>query len=230
VDVLKSSRKSFEALRDVNGFNLLHYATASGLGRRDQGHRERQREVCRILIDQKVPTDAVVDNEIELTPALLCAWFCGDAKVMQMLIDAGQIDVSRLHQAVEFAFEPHQRSGDPHVECAEVILKAGFDLNSIRADQGRTLLHGSANRGSTTAVKWLLESGADPNVRDLEGRTALHWAAIRNSHASVVKLLLVAGVDRNLKDDCGKTALELAQANGRQAVVKVLTDDRPVSG
>ena len=223
IDVLKSSKEELTNLRDVNEFNLLHYATASGLGRNDQGHRERQREVCQFLIDQNVSTDAEVETEIKLTPALFCAWFCGDAEIMKLLIDAGQIDVSRLHQAVEFAFEPHQRSGDPHVECAEVILNAGFDLNSLREDQGRTLLHGSANRGSKTAVKWLLEQGADPISRDVDQRTPLHAAATRNTHTSVIELLLEFGADRDAVDEDGKTALELATANGREKVANLLS-------
>ena len=216
--------KVISELRDENGFNLLHYATASGLGRTNADYKSKLESTCKFLIECGVATNLVVENEIPLTPALMCAWFGGNPDIMQKLIDAGQIKINELHQAVEFAFEPHQRSGEPFEKVANVILKNGFDINSIYPAQKRTLLHGSSNRGSIAAVTWLLKNGADPNKLDDEGRTSLHVAAIRNRHTSVIELLVDHGADTSVVDNAGNTASDLAKAKGRDKVVSFFED------
>lgn len=63
-------------------------------------------------------------------------------------------------------------------------------------------LHLLSKRGDSTAVAWLLEHGANPNVRwahwDAE-LTPLHLAAAQG-HAEVVRLLLDAGADPRIRD------------------------------
>jgi ankyrin repeat protein len=63
-------------------------------------------------------------------------------------------------------------------------------------------LHLAAKRGNASAVRWLLERGADPNARwghwDAQV-TPLHLAAAEG-HADVVRLLLEAGADPAIRD------------------------------
>jgi ankyrin repeat protein len=63
-------------------------------------------------------------------------------------------------------------------------------------------LHLLSKRGDATAVKWLLEQGANPNVLwahwDADV-TPLHLAAA-HGHAEVVQLLLDAGADPRIRD------------------------------
>jgi hypothetical protein len=59
-----------------------------------------------------------------------------------------------------------------------------------------------AKSGNTAAVKWLLDNGADPNVRwshwgDL--LTPLHLAVLGN-HLEVTRALLAAGADPTIRD------------------------------
>jgi ankyrin repeat protein len=55
-------------------------------------------------------------------------------------------------------------------------------------------------------VKDLLEEGADPNVRNYKGQTALTRAS-KHEYLEIVGLLLKAGADPNLKDQFGNNAL-----------------------
>jgi ankyrin repeat protein len=73
--------------------------------------------------------------------------------------------------------------------------------NRQLTDKGGAL-HLLSKRGDATAVKWLLEHGANPNVLwahwDADV-TPLHLAAAQG-HAEVVRLLLDAGADPRIRD------------------------------
>ena len=67
----------------------------------------------------------------------------------------------------------------------------------------------------------LLSSGADPNTRQGDGSTALHWAAHRNSE-EVVQSLLDAGANVDASNELGATPLWLAASNGSEVLVEKL--------
>jgi hypothetical protein len=74
-----------------------------------------------------------------------------------------------------------------------------------------------------SAVRTLLEIGADPDLKNLAGRSALHLAAEAKSK-SITKLLLDEAriIDVNSKDIEDKTALDYAVSNGSEGIVGLL--------
>ncbi len=210
-------------LIDDNGFNLVCYCAVSALGRSDAHHEQRLTRTAKLLIESGAdPAHVVATKQLRISPAFLCASRGGNVGVMRLLCAHDALDPRTLHQSLEFAIEPHQRSGEPFSEIAELILESGLDINSLRPDQGRTLLHGAANRGSMRPVSWLLEHGADPNAMDDHGRTPLHVAAIRNTATRAIEILLGRGADPSRVDGDGRTALDHARNNKRVKVVALL--------
>lgn len=100
------------------------------------------------------------------------------------------------------------------------------EIFSHRRHNGWTWLHAALMNGDGDAVKFLVEQGADVNVKANDGWTPLHMAAasfVDNSHKEgrlkdysrydQLKILLDAGADLSAVTDDGWTALHAACAN-----------------
>lgn len=68
------------------------------------------------------------------------------------------------------------------------------------------LLLVAVNTGYFDVIGLLLDSGADPNSQDSEGKTALQYS-IEESDSNLTELLLVRGADPNIKSSAGQSAL-----------------------
>ena len=71
------------------------------------------------------------------------------------------------------------------------------------------------------AVKQHLAAGADVNVKDESGRTALLQAALFG-RKEITELLIAAGADVNAKDDWGMTPLHEATREGHKEITDLL--------
>lgn len=85
------------------------------------------------------------------------------------------------------------------VERIEQALLPSLDVNALEADrlQGRSALHFAAQSGGVPAIRFLLNHGAEVDLRNSEGETPLHEAAY-SAHPEAIKALLDAGADINL--------------------------------
>lgn len=80
--------------------------------------------------------------------------------------------------------------------------------NSTNLDKA---LRNAANQNNVEKLKEILLQGIDANVKDegQHGRTALHWAVIKQAYPCI-KLLLIAGDDVMMIDNAGKSSLDYA--------------------
>jgi len=74
-------------------------------------------------------------------------------------------------------------------------------------------LHLASRFGALKNVQLLIENGANPNSKSLEGLTPLHEAA-KEGRKPVVEYLLSKKVEVNPKDKDGYTPMDWAEANG----------------
>ncbi len=75
-----------------------------------------------------------------------------------------------------------------------------------------------------TPIRYLLENGADPNIQDKTGKSALMHACLEQAGAEILSLLLNSGADPTLEDHAGLSALVYAVNSGNREVLRVLLD------
>jgi len=85
------------------------------------------------------------------------------------------------------------------VEAVKALVRLGIDL--LQATQNnKSALHLASQNGHVELVLYLLQRGAQPNVRDLQMNTPLHLAA----NPRVATLLLANGARRDLENLAGQ--------------------------
>ena len=142
-------------------------------------------------------------------------------RVANLLLDAGAnpTDGESLHHAAERF----------HEDALELLLARGADLNHT-GEWGNTPLYFllrwyDLERAPRVreGVVWLLEHGADPNVRcGREAETSLHVAARRGQSPAIIRVLLDHGADVTARRGDGRSAWLLAMRGGFDAITRLL--------
>lgn len=110
------------------------------------------------------------------------------------------------------------RAGD--TSKANDLLRQGVPIDSQDSRYKETALMHAADAGKTEMVRMLIGGGAKLNIQNVDGRTALFWAAYEY-YPNCVAALVDAGADPNIADRHHQTAL-IRSANGRGLELKKL--------
>jgi ankyrin repeat protein len=102
-----------------------------------------------------------------------------------------------------------------------MLLALSFAGSALAAE--RAPLADAAERRDQAGVRALLQKGVDVNAAQVDGTTALHWAAY-NDDAETVALLLRAKANVNAVNRYGVPPLASACTNGNAAIVKLLLE------
>ncbi|RGP77488.1 hypothetical protein FLONG3_4407 [Fusarium longipes] len=137
----------------------------------------------------------------------------------QLLKSGAKADVRAINGQTPLHFsavQGHQNVLKPLVDSDPSLVSATNDL-----EQAPLLL--AVIRGSSSAIKLLLERGAEVKTLDRSKSSILHHA-VGTDKANVLKLLLDSGADMNLQNGQGRTPLHLAIAEDRPAIIKLLLE------
>ncbi len=100
-------------------------------------------------------------------------------------------------------------------------MLALLSVSSLVAQDRDLRLVDAVKEGDQKTLRALLKEQVDVNIAQVDGATALHWAAHRNDLTSV-ELLIGKGAKVNATNDYGVTALSLACTNANTALVEAL--------
>ncbi|KAE8423525.1 ankyrin repeat-containing domain protein [Aspergillus pseudocaelatus] len=189
----------------------------------------------KVLVEKSVDIDA--KDTAGRTP-LTIASANGHEGTVGILLDKGAaIEV----QSPKFKQTPllaAVRNG--HEGIVRVLLEKAANIETQGLGHQASLLVAAGN-GHEGIVRTLLEKGAIVDARDQEGRTPLlcaasggheaicrvlleSGAAAREGHLAIVKLLLQHGAEANIRDWNGNTPMAIANAKGRNGIVKLLRE------
>eukprot|EP00047_Mylnosiga_fluctuans_P014369 m.37866 g.37866 ORF g.37866 m.37866 type:complete len:609 (-) comp5473_c0_seq1:40-1866(-) len=107
-----------------------------------------------------------------------------------------------------------------------VVLLAKYGANPLIQDkQGFNSLHLAAQFDFPLICAYFIARGVDVDVRDTDGRTPLHWAAIKVFRQDVSRLLITLNASINTRDTTnGNTALHYAIVSNNIPVAQVLME------
>jgi len=123
------------------------------------------------------------------TTPLMRAARGGDAAVTRLLLAKGAdatLATKDGNTALMFAAgvgyrDKNTRGSEPDaLETLKIFVDAGLDLRQANS-RGETALHGAADRGADTIVQFLVDRGAEMNVKSTQGFTPLDVAMGKSS-------------------------------------------------
>jgi ankyrin repeat protein len=111
-----------------------------------------------------------------------------------------------------------------HVDAARALLLNGANTETrSRNEMKNTPIHAAVAGNRTMMVELLLEHGAEIDVQQHGGWTALHGAA-QHGNAEMVELLLEFGANADVASDDGKTAIDIARDAGHDEVAEQIEE------
>lgn len=106
-----------------------------------------------------------------------------------------------------------------NLEVATLLAKKVENID-INSDVGTPLI-AAVFKNNIKITKMLIESGADVNIADSKGTTALHYGIIfKNS--DLIKLLVANGADINIIDNKGLSPWDYAKLDNNENILKLL--------
>ena len=154
-----------------------------------------------------------------------CAELADQARKILQIIGEIDAECSRKRKALR-----REKGGARRFVILACVVLAAFILGIIigyAMPKPRSLppqrIIPATKDGNFSEVRFLLENGADANLRDSDGRTALHWAANRGG-IGLVKLLLKNGANVNARDNYKLTPLHAAARKDRREAAKLLLE------
>ena len=172
-----------------------------------------------------------------LIVAALSIWSVQTSARDVSLVDAARMsDAAGVERALKERADVNGAEGDGmtglhwaaatgNVDVADLLLRAGADIQRKTRVGAYTPLLIASRYGHEAVVQRLLAAASDPNVANVNGTTALMFAA--SAGGGAVKTLLAHGADVNVREKArDQTALMFAAAYNRADAVRLFDGSR----
>lgn len=220
IETLLKKDASLGESKDIAGFSALHYCAGSALWQSSESHQKLQLDGVAILLKSGANPNREA-GLLRITPLVSCCTTGGSTAVIRELVRAG---ANPNHPwALRSALRHFKRKNSAENIVADMLLQCGCHVDCLIDD--RTCLHLYSHHEEKQAVAWLLNNGASVHATTPDGRSPLHMAAERNNHTSVVRMLIEHGASITLTDAQGLTPIDYATVNGKERVVRFLSDE-----
>lgn len=200
--------------------------------------RKTKGSVTALLLAVETQSQACVKWLLDMGASMQCIWEDTQQSLFDLAAQAHHREITQLLvRRGCFQIQTQTDATQPRGSVAAAEVRDDGSLvmlayNSDSAGVGNLLgkasgrlpahvlgeaLHAASARGHLPIVKTLLESGAQVNIRDINGRTALHYAT-RHLHHDVMDILVENGASISIEDVIGSTPIDLAVVHGKEAV------------
>ncbi|XP_059827536.1 IQ motif and ankyrin repeat domain-containing protein 1-like isoform X5 [Hypanus sabinus] len=126
----------------------------------------------------------------------------------RMLEAAFEGDVEEIQSILKEVSELDTKDGVAFDEIGQVLRRRHqLDMVDCTDAHGNTPLSEAAGGGHPSAIKFLIEKGANPNSKGVYGRTPLYRAAF-GGHVAAVQTLLQSGADPRISAEDGTMPVE----------------------
>jgi ankyrin repeat protein len=192
-------------IRNTDGWTALMFAEA--MGHIDIVELLRKQGAIDVFIDVRSPlTEAIINGDFHKVKSLIY----GGHNVN----DKNMLGYSPLYLAVKKSCK----------DIIELLISAGANLNDQSGPYNRTALLCAISQPNKELAQYLILKGADVNVGDRNGVTAIICAAEREGSDlnHIINILISYGADVNVRDCMGTTSLMHAARNGNKNLVELL--------
>jgi ankyrin repeat protein len=196
--------------RDAGVLTALHCCAGSRLGLRDPGLTASLVETARVLLDGGAELGARARSWGHDVDVAYFAVRAGQAAMLRLLLDRGLDPTAAVAPA----------AWDSRADLLDLALAHGARIDEAR-EHARPILNELVRWGQFAQARLLLDRGADPNVADDRGWTALHQAVSRGN-AAMIEALVRAHADGARQDRSGQSPRDLAKSKGRTDLVRLL--------
>ena len=177
-----------------------------------------------IFVEEK-GANGVVHTYSKTWPFIILASDRGHTEVVKLLLEQGaELDSEEIMRLAMLRNDWKRILTliEDEAKLIDVFI-AAKGVDGTIGTSGDTLLILAARGGHTEIAKRLIDRGADCDITDNYGMTALRRAA-NEGHTEIVKLLIDRGADCDIIDNYGMTALRRAIKEGHTEIVKLLID------
>lgn len=185
---------------------------------------ENHDSVVKVLVDRRPLTldiNAIHTEKFNRT-ALILAANAGHFKIAEVLLAHPHIKVNIQDIYGMSALEGACRSGCLKI-VEDLLMRPEIEIDSQDFDAGRSALRCAAERNFSQIVELLLSKGANPDLNDHVGGTAM-LRAVNRGCEQALETMISHGVNLDCVDEDGQTLLHGASQNGHASIARLLMD------